>query len=56
MFKEMIGAEIKPNRFIYVGVISACSDLEEGLKQGISLRAHVIKLGFSKSNFDQLFN
>ncbi|GMN34142.1 hypothetical protein TIFTF001_004530 [Ficus carica] len=51
MFKEMLGTEIKPNSFTYVGVISACSELEEGLEHGLLLHAHVIKLGFSKNNF-----
>lgn len=51
MFKEMLSTEIKPNSFTYVGVISACSEIKDGLEQGLSLHAHVIKLGFGGNNF-----
>ncbi|XP_062101056.1 pentatricopeptide repeat-containing protein At2g13600-like [Humulus lupulus] len=49
-FKEMLSTQINPNSFTYVGVISACSKLEEGLQQGSLLHAHVIKLGFNDNN------
>ncbi|KAF4349884.1 hypothetical protein F8388_005115 [Cannabis sativa] len=49
-FKEMLSSQIKPNSFTYVGVISACSKLKEGLQQGSLLHSHVIKLCFSDNN------
>ncbi|PON97130.1 Pentatricopeptide repeat [Trema orientale] len=51
MFRQMLSTQVRPNSFTYVGAISACSELKEGLEQGSLLHAHVIKLGFNDNNF-----
>ena len=51
MFKQMLSTQIRPNSFTYVGVISVCSELKEGLEQVSLLHTHVVKLSFNSNNF-----
>ncbi|KAJ7969138.1 Pentatricopeptide repeat-containing protein [Quillaja saponaria] len=51
MFKEMLGSQIKPNCFTYVGVITASAGLKEAFELGLSLHSHVIKFGFNTNSF-----
>ncbi|KAJ0040202.1 hypothetical protein Pint_27801 [Pistacia integerrima] len=51
MFKEMSTTHIKPNCYTYVGVISACTGLDDAFAQVVILHVHVIKLGFNSNSF-----
>ncbi|KAJ1404891.1 Tetratricopeptide-like helical domain superfamily [Sesbania bispinosa] len=51
LFKEMLGAQIKPNCFTFASVISACVGQSGALEHCSTLHAHVIKRGFDTSNF-----
>ncbi|XP_044469604.1 pentatricopeptide repeat-containing protein At3g02330, mitochondrial-like [Mangifera indica] len=51
MFKGMSTTHIKPNCYTYVGVISACTCLDDAFAQVIMFHVHVLKLGFNTNSF-----
>ncbi|KAL9226526.1 hypothetical protein vseg_002330 [Gypsophila vaccaria] len=51
LFKRMLGSDIRPNCFTYVGVIAACTELKDLHVQGSLVHAHAIKLGFVINGF-----